>query len=154
MTPITQCATIKGKRSLLPQCACKRILALGQVFLSIHADGGQRVCACIQACVHHLSSTQMCSLLPVFVFTCSSYLKWPRRRSITQRASHLNPPEGQSASPDLVRATPRPGTTGLPVASPPRVKAELRRVPLRVIIGAGRERSSVLLVHPHIPLAP
>lgn len=50
------------------------------------------------------------SLPSVFVFTCSSYLKWPRRRSNPQRALHLSLSEGQIVSPSLSR--PAPTDTG------------------------------------------
>lgn len=50
------------------------------------------------------------SLLSVFVFTCSSYLKWPRRRSNPQCALHLSLSEGQIVSPSVSR--PAPTDTG------------------------------------------
>lgn len=81
-------------------------------FLSICLDGE---CVSAFACMHPSVCASfiihaMFSLLSVFVFTCSSYLKWPRRRSNPQRASHLSLSEGQIVSPSLSR--PAPTDTG------------------------------------------
>lgn len=64
------------------------------------------MCVCVCVCVHAHPSVCasfiihiMFSLLSVFVFTCSFYLKWPSRRSKPPWALRLSPPEGQIVDP-------------------------------------------------------